>query len=93
MNKTFESAAVVELPPPPPAHVVMWEGRSARYRCEEIGCWVAPPEEPPYDGEHAHEGRRDPLRINVSDTLNGRRRPTSRSPTSWRRDPCHNFDR
>jgi hypothetical protein len=68
----FEKAtAIVELPPPPPAHVVMWEDISAdRYRCKDIGCWVAPPEEPPHNDKHAPEGPRDPRRINVSDNLN-----------------------
>jgi hypothetical protein len=70
MTKTHEvAAAIVELPPAPPAYVVTYEVISA-HRCEHLNCAVPPPGEPPHDDEHAHEGPRDPLRINVSDTLN-----------------------
>lgn len=41
----------------------------AAARCQDLGCWVAPPAEPPHDGhEHAHEGPRV-FRRYVSDTL------------------------
>lgn len=69
MTKVFErAAAIVELPPTPPAYVVMYEVISAD-RCTNLDCAVTPPGEPPHDGhdEDTEEGPRDPLRINVSE--------------------------
>lgn len=61
-------AAIVELPPAPPAYGVTYEVSSAD-RCERLACAV-PPGEPPHDGhEHAEEGPREPRRINLSENL------------------------
>ena len=71
MTKSPElAAAIVELPPAPPAHVVTYEIISAD-RCERLACVVTPPGEPPHDGhEHAEESPREPRRINLSENLN-----------------------
>ena len=51
------AAAIVELPPPPAPYVRLEVISADRY--QDIGCWVAPPDEPPHDGPgHDHEGPR-----------------------------------
>jgi hypothetical protein len=74
MTKTFKrAAAIVELPPTPPAYVEVYETTIATYRCEgrsiSSDCDGMPPGEPPDDHEHTGENPTPPIRINLSDTL------------------------
>jgi hypothetical protein len=68
MTKTIEgaSAAIVELPPPPPAYVVTY-GVISGNRCEHLDCAATPPGEPPHGHEHTDPG--EPRRINLSEEL------------------------
>lgn len=71
MTKTSEGteAAIVGLPPAPPAYVVTYEAISPD-RCEHLYCAATPPGEPPHGHEHTEENPRPPIRINLSEKLN-----------------------